>query len=134
MKKYFLLLFVIAVISGCDKENFNNNNPYIPNYGFSEQINMSLPAYSQLTSAGNGIYYPGGPPRGLIVFYTGTGYNAFDAACPNQAASDCSTLHLNGINADCPCDDAAYSLFTGQCPGKTYPLKQYRVQVNGSVL
>jgi hypothetical protein len=25
--------------------------------------------------------------RGIIVFNTGSGYNAFDAACPNQAIS-----------------------------------------------
>ena len=62
-----------------------------------------------------------------------TGFNAFDAACPNQAISSCSTMTINGINAVCGCDNSEYSLFTGQGPLQ-YPLKQYRVQVNGNVL
>jgi hypothetical protein len=37
-----------------------------------------------------------------------------------------------GINVVCACDDAD-SLFTGQ-GGKQYPLKQYRVEVNGNIL
>jgi hypothetical protein len=37
-----------------------------------------------------------------------------------------------GINVVCACD-AEYSLFTGQ-GGKQYPLKQYRVEVNGNIL
>jgi nitrite reductase/ring-hydroxylating ferredoxin subunit len=57
---------------------------------------------------------------------------AFDAACPNQAISSCSTMTLKGINVVCACDDAEYSLFTGQ-GGKQYPLKQYRVEVNGNI-
>jgi hypothetical protein len=38
-------------------------------------------------------------------------------------------MTLKGINVVCACDDAEYSLFTGQ-GGKQYPLKQYRVEVN----
>jgi nitrite reductase/ring-hydroxylating ferredoxin subunit len=60
-------------------------------------------------------------------------YNAFDAACPNQVISSCSTMTLKGINVLCPCDGNEYSLFTGQ-GGSEYPLKQYRVEVNGNVL
>jgi hypothetical protein len=41
-------------------------------------------------------------------------------------------MTLKGINVVCACDDAEYSLFTGQ-GGKQYPLKQYRVEVNGNI-
>ena len=54
---------------------------------------------------------------------------AYDAACPNQALTDCSTMTINGINAKCDCDNAEYSLFTGLSAGKQYPMKAYRVQV-----
>ncbi|MDD5149838.1 MAG: hypothetical protein PHC28_05070 [Flavobacterium sp.] len=134
MKKYFLLLIVIPMFSGCTPNNFNNNNPYLPNYTFTVDINMSLPSYSILQYASNAIYYPNQGVRGLFIFNTGSGYNAFDAACPNQALSACSTMTIKGINALCSCDSAEYSLFTGQCAGKQYPLKQYRVEVNGNVL
>ena len=134
MKKYLLILLITAFFGSCDDDNLNNRNPYIPNYSFSEEINMNLPSYSQLQFPSNAIYYGGGGARGLIVFNTGNSYVAYDAACPNQELSSCSTMTINGINAVCPCDSASYSLFTGQSQGLQYPLKQYRVEVNGSIL
>ena len=115
---------------GCDKENFSNNNPYLPNYGFSLNINMSLPQYSNLQFPSNAVYINNGSAgvRGIFVFNTGSGYVAFDAACPNQALSSCSTMTLSGINAICGCDSATYSLFTGQAAGMQYSMKQYRVE------
>jgi nitrite reductase/ring-hydroxylating ferredoxin subunit len=94
---------------------------------------MNLPAYSNLQYPSNAIYYSGVGAKGIYIFNTGSGYNAFDAACPNQAIDTCSTMTLKGINIVCPCDSTEYSLFTGQ-GGSQYPLKQYRVEVNGNVL
>jgi nitrite reductase/ring-hydroxylating ferredoxin subunit len=129
MKKYLLFVFVLLLL-GCDKENFNNNNPYLPNYSFTYNINMNLPQYSSLQFPSNAVYINAGNTgvRGVYVFNTGSGYVAFDAACPNQALSSCSTMTLNGINVVCPCDNASYSLFSGQAAGMQYPLKQYRVE------
>ena len=129
MKKYILLVLV-AVFFSCDKENFNNKNPYLPNYAFTYNINMNLPQYNSLKFPSNAVYINAGNTgvRGVFVFNTGSGYVAFDAACPNQALSSCSTMTLNGINAICPCDDVSYSLFSGQASGMEYPMKQYRVE------
>lgn len=136
-KKLAFLLF-IALALACEGDNFNNRNPYIPNYSFSTQIDMNLPAYSNLQFASNAKYYNDGVTgvRGIIIFNTGSGYNAFDAACPNQELGSCSTMTINGIMAHCNCDDADYSLFTGQTdePGHEYPMKPYRVSRSGSVL
>ena len=55
---------------------------------------MNLPAYSNLQYVSNGIYYSGAGVKGFVVFNTGSGYNAFDAACPNQALSSCSTMTI----------------------------------------
>ena len=134
MKKYFFLLIAFPMLFGCTSNTINNNNPYLPNYTFTIDINMNLPAYSSLLYPSNAIYYPGQGVRGIIVFNTGSGYTAFDAACPNQSLSGCSTMTIKGINSICACDSAEYSLFTGQSAGKQYPLKQYRVEVNGNVL
>jgi hypothetical protein len=38
------------------------------------------------------------------------------------------------INATCDCDDTVYSLYTGQSAGQQYPMKAYRVNLNGSTL
>jgi nitrite reductase/ring-hydroxylating ferredoxin subunit len=132
MKKYLLILLA-SLLWNCDSDSPNNNNAFIPNYSFSTVIDLSLPTYNSLTFTGNGKIIQGGA-RGVIVFNTGSGFTAFDAACPNQALSACSTMTVSGINAICSCDNAKYSLFTGQSPGQQYPMKPYRVEVNGTII
>ncbi|MBU0940477.1 MAG: hypothetical protein KKD36_03460 [Bacteroidetes bacterium] len=133
MKKVLVLLLLLPLLIGCSDNGFNNNNPFLPNYTFTVDLNMSLPAYSNLKFPSNAVYYGGIGVRGIFVFNTGSGYTAFDAACPNQAINSCSTMTLKGITVVCACDDTEYSLFTGQ-GGKQYPLKQYRVEANGNIL
>lgn len=134
MKQYFFL-FLIPYFMGCSKDSINNSNPYIPNYGFSKEINMNLPQYSQLQYTANAIYIGDSDAgaRGIFVFNTGNdNFVAFDAACPNQALSSCSTMTISGTKAVCPCDNVQYSFFSGQAPGMQYPMKQYRVQKIGT--
>ncbi|GIZ07303.1 hypothetical protein [Flavobacterium sp. UMI-01] len=133
MKKTLSLVLLVFMLTCCSSNDINNNNPYIPNYSFTVSINTDLAAYNNLKFASNAIYYSGVGAKGIFVFNTGSGYNAFDAACPNQPISACATMTLNGINAVCPCDKEEYSLFTGLSTLK-YPLKQYRVEVNGSII
>lgn len=140
IKKIFRPIILISVVSiffsGCNKDRVNNNNPYLTSYNFSFQINMNLPLYSNLQFAGNSVKVNefGAGNRGVIVFNSGSGFYAFDGACPNQPLSSCSTLDVNGSTATCPCDDAIYSLFNGQAPGKEYPLLQYRAEQNGNTI
>ncbi|WP_158728993.1 hypothetical protein [Flavobacterium sp. I-STPA6A] len=133
MKKIHLLFTLIPLFFSCNDSGVSNNNPFVPNYTFSMDLNMNLPTYFNLKFVSNAVYVPNIGARGVIVFNTASGYNAFDAACPNQALSDCSTMSINGINAVCGCDNVTYSLFTGQS-NLQYPMKQYRVQVNGDIL
>ncbi|RTY88079.1 hypothetical protein [Flavobacterium sp. RSP15] len=133
MKKYALVFLVIPFLFSCSDSGFNNTNPFVPNYTFVVDLNLNLPEYSNLKFVSNAVYVTGIGARGVIVFNTGSGYNAFDAACPNQAISACSTMTIKGINALCGCDSEEYSLFTGQGTLQ-YPMKQYRVQVNGTSL
>lgn len=133
MKKIILFLIVLPLFLSCSDNSIGVKNPYLPNYTFSVDINTNLPAYSSLQYPSNAIYYPGVGVKGIIVFNTGSGYNAFDAACPNQAVSSCSTMTISSINAVCPCDSKSYSLFTGQ-GGLQYPMKQYRVEVLANII
>jgi nitrite reductase/ring-hydroxylating ferredoxin subunit len=136
MKKYALIFLIIPFFLSCSDSGLNNSNPFIPNYTFSVDVNMNLPAYSNLKFVSNAVYISGIGAKGIYVFCTAPdNYNAFDAACPNQALNSCSNMTLKGINIVCACDSKEYSLFTGQAQGGAqYPLKQYRVQVNGNVL
>ena len=133
MKRIFCFIILLLVFVSCERDSqFNNNNPFLPNYSFEVLINMSFPQYSSLAFPSTAVYVntAGAGIRGLIVFNAGSGnYLAYDAACPNQVLGDCSTMIINGINAKCPCDDAEYSLFTGLAAGKQYPMKIYRVQM-----
>jgi len=133
MKKYSFFFLLLVVLNSCSEQAVRNNNPNLPNYTVLIDINLNLPEYSKLKFVSNAVLIPAKGVRGVVVFNTGSGYNAFDAACPNQALSSCSTMTIKGINLLCPCDNEEYSLFTGQGKLK-YPLKQYRVEVNGDVL
>ena len=133
MKKYIFLL-IIPILWNCDGGTFNNFNPNIPNYSFTVEINTDLPTYNSLKFVSNGKYIPNAGARGVIVFNNGNGYVANDAACPNQPMSSCSTMSVRGINAFCSCDNAEYNLFSGQCAGKEYPMKPYRVQTIGTII
>ncbi|NJM80479.1 MAG: hypothetical protein HC854_14245 [Flavobacterium sp.] len=132
-------LFILFLSLGCSKEDrINNNNPFLPNFPVDLTINLNLPEYSNLQFVSNAIFIDNGISgiRGIFVFNAGSNnYLAFDAACPNQALSNCSTMTINGIKAVCACDGAEYSFFSGQAPGKQYPMKQYRVQqINSTTL
>ena len=135
MKKHILLLIISLFFLGCSDNENSNKNPYIPNRTFSVELNLNLPLYINLKSPGNGIYYSDAGIKGIIVFNTGNGYNAYDAACPNQEISSCSTMTIKGINALCACDSKEYNLFTGQGDGTvTYPMKQYRVEASEGLI
>jgi nitrite reductase/ring-hydroxylating ferredoxin subunit len=134
MKKYIFLI-LIPLFLCCSKDSGPiNRNPFLPDVPVNFEVNLSLPLYSNLNFTANGVLIniSGIGIRGIFVFNTGTGYTAFDAACPNQPLGDCSSMTINGIMGVCPCDGAEYSLFTGLSPGKNYPLKPYRTQVNGN--
>lgn len=134
MKHYFFILLIL-LLCNCSNDSYNNSNPNIPNYNFTIDINTDLPTYNNLKFVSNGMYIPNAGARGIIVFNTtGTAYVAYDAACPNQALSACSTMVVNGITAKCNCDNFEYNLFTGQCPGKEFPMKPYRVETIGAII
>lgn len=133
MKKSVWLFVLFLAFISCSDNGPVNTNPFIPNYTFTVDVNMNLPSYSKLLYPSNAVYYAGKGVKGLIIFNTGSGYNAFDAACPNQTPSTCSPMTIDGIDAVCSCDNKTYSLFSGQ-GSLQYPMKQYRVEVNGNVL
>ena len=134
MKKYILLIMAVIAMSGCDSDDYNYRNPYLPDYNFSIDIDMNLPLYNQLNFTGSPVYIgqAGIGINGIFVTKTGSGFTAFEASCPNQPLSDCSMLERNGINVICPCDDVEFNLFTGLPSTEVrYSLKPYRVQQTG---
>lgn len=134
MKKSLVLLTLL--LFSCSENSFNDNNPFLPNYSFQVNINTSLPLYAQLEFAGNAVIVnqEGVGIRGVVVFNSGSGIEAYDMACPNQHLSDCSTMFLVGVELECPCDEERYNLYTGlpTNPSLRYPLRRYRVEKSGT--
>lgn len=137
MKKLFLLFIITISFLGCSKDSFSNQNPYLPDYPFSTNINLNLPQYSNLKhpSTSVRVFGEGLGVRGIIIFNSGSGYKAYDLACPNHELRDCSVMELKGVSAECNCDGFKYLLFTGLADGAQYQLKQYRIDlIGGDVL
>lgn len=138
MKSYLYIPLFALIISCSDNSTDNKNCRFLLNIGVNVSINMSLPQYSQLQFISNSVYIPNVGNAGIIVTNTGSGYLAWDAADPNHAPSNCSTLNVSGLNAICGCEDKnSYSLVTGQTIGNgnlICSLKNYRVEQSGTNL
>jgi nitrite reductase/ring-hydroxylating ferredoxin subunit len=137
MKKICILISVIVFVLGCDSGSINNHNPNIPDYPVNVQLNLNFYPVLQIPGNYTVDYSANSGARGIVIFNTGSGYNAFDLACPNQDFTICTqpmSIAQGAINATCGCDNTVYSLYTGQCAGQPYPMKQYRVQVSGGYL
>jgi len=132
MKKILLLLGLLPFLFACDAGTVNYKNPNIPNYPVNLYINMNL--NQNLQFPGNHYITYSQGVAGIVVFNTGSGYNAFDLACPNQLYGvGCSTaMSINGIEAKCNCNSSEnpYNLFSGQSPGQPYTMKPYRVEIS----
>ncbi|NER14567.1 hypothetical protein GWK08_14020 [Leptobacterium flavescens] len=142
MKK-FLMVFVLAAVLSCSGDS-TDRNPFLREVNFSFEVNLNLPLYSSLNTTGNAVYIgnQGVGIRGVFVINTGFGnFLAWEASCPNQAPSGCSTMNIQGgTMAVCPCDDFEYSLFNGQLltetPGneRRFGLLNYRTRVNDNIV
>ena len=135
IKKFWILFFIFLSISACSKKQ-NYHNPYLQDIGFSIEINLDLPEYSPLKFSNNSVLVNNVGIKGVIVFNTGSGYNAWEASDPNHHPSNCSTMQPNQFTCKCNCEENTYSLHTGQLTkGKgEYSLKAYHVSQSGNLL
>ena len=135
MLKKIILIFIF-VFTACSDNTVTDNNPFLPNFAFQFNLNTSLPLYAPLEFAGNAVVInqEGVGIRGVVVFNSGSGIEAFDLACPNQFLDNCSTMTVVGVELECPCDGERYNLYTGLPvnPNLRWPLRRYRVERAGS--
>ena len=132
--KHVLILIVILICS-CSKNEINRN-PYLQNISFEKTINLNLPQYDDLNYNGGAVYLNSGGIKGLILFNFSNQIFAWEASCPNQYPSSCSTMKIDGVQTVCNCDDYKYSLATGQLlsnsENDSYPMKLYFSEKNGN--
>ena len=116
----------------------SQNNDILPIIPVNETINLSLPAYIDLTVPGGWAYAPGGI-SGIIVYnINGTQFKAFERSAPHIPSSSCSQMVVeNSIRMKCPCDDSEFNILNGAplTDGVSYSAREYLVtNLNGSVL
>lgn len=135
--KHFFLFISLIFLTGCSRNNNDQNCKFLVNAAVNASVNLNLPQYSQLKFTSNSVYLANQGNKGVIVMNVGGSYRAWDAADPNHEQSTCSLLTITGANAVCGCNDAnTYSLFTGGSIGTQLPcgLKEYRVTTSGNSL
>ena len=141
MRHFWACIFLLVLIS-CENDP-TNRNPFLQEVNFRFEINLNLPLYNDLNTIGNPVYVgnAGVGIRGAFVMRTSLDtYFAFEASCPNQVPSACSTMEIDGQNVVCPCDDLTYSLFTGQLLNRPddgnryYDLLFYRATQSGNTV
>ncbi|GIZ16096.1 Rieske (2Fe-2S) protein [Capnocytophaga catalasegens] len=137
MKKIILLL-ILSILLACKKDTIRRN-PYLPEARFSITINTNLALYNKLKTPLTPVVVPteGVGLRGVIIINTGSGFLAWERACPHVPITDCSTLKSDGgIIVTCPCDNVTYNLVNGNptSGSSNYQLLNYNVSVNGNIL
>lgn len=132
LKKYLGILLIFGL--SCTPEA-DDPIPFLP---FADIfINTSLPEYYSLQFTGGYKYISGGV-KGIILYHsTGTSYYAFERNCSFQPNDACGTVDVEntGLRMTDPCCGSIFNFegFPVSGPARN-PLRQYRVNVSGSVL
>ncbi|WP_452229214.1 MULTISPECIES: hypothetical protein [unclassified Lacinutrix] len=140
MKKLLLTAITGFMLIACSKNDNDNTNEYLPDQNFDTgtTINTSFPQYNSLKFPGNHAVVYGFGLSGIVVYYSGSSYTAFELSDPNHYYQSCSVLTVEGVLATCGCDDEnVYDILTGQPNGSTtgqYGLKPYFVEVSGNII
>ncbi len=138
MNKFFFAI-VLLFILGCTSTEIERN-PYLPEVPFRLEINLNLPQYDNLRYSGGSLFSVQGGVRGLLLFNLNDNVFAWEASCPNHVPSQCSTMEINGVLANCSCENYEYSLATGQVIGnpktetKLYSMLNYRTSKSGNTV
>ena len=134
-KRGLIAVFCTLAFS-CSSDDNRINNPNINPLSFSIDLNTNFPEYSKLQFPGNAIYVPNAGVRGIFVINTGSSIRAWEATDPNHVPNSCSTMNLDGVEANCSCEGNTYTLYTGQDTSQelSYTLIEYQVSQSGNTI
>ena len=76
--------------------------------------------------------------KGVVLFNLNDNIIAWEASCPNEKPSDCSTMEIKGLQAECKCNSNLYSLANGQPlkinTNNSFPMVAYFTEKSGNSL
>jgi cytochrome b6-f complex iron-sulfur subunit len=122
-----VLVLAPTVLSSCSKDT--TTDPPLTPPPSKLNLDLSLPAYSGLNSAGGSVV-----TQNVIIINTGGGnYVALSSVCTHQG---CTVGYNSGAgNIQCPCHGSVYTtagvVINGPAP---LPLTTYPVSLSGNVL
>lgn len=137
LKAFFILLIfsLLSLVISC--ESRAETVSCFPSQIINVQLNLNLPAYSNLRTMGGWIYIneQQSGTRGLIVVNTGTGFKIYDRNAPHLCPDTNTTLKVdeNSIKIICPKDGAEWILQDGTpIKGSGLPPKSYDYSYNAA--
>jgi hypothetical protein len=127
---------MIAFLMACAPDQSEDAIPYVP---FADvNINLSLPQYFSLQSAGNYLLISEGGVKGLILFHHSNGqFYAFDRNCSFQPLDACSTVgvDITGLRLEDSCCGSVFDFEGNPIDGPARrPLRRYVTHVAGTQL
>lgn len=138
MKKTLLIFSLFLLITGCSQSDDSyRNNPNLPDVRVNLQLNLNLPEYNDLAYPGNSYSTYTQGVRGIVIYNINNNqYAAFELSDPNHPPSNCSAMTVDGVIANCGCDDNKYNIITGELSEGEgqYTMKPYRVERSGRFL
>ena len=132
----FLLIIILPALNSCETELGADT---IPPITFDDIfINLSLVEYNELITKGS-MYIPaGGRSRGIILYRSGSTYQAYERTCPYLPYEATSILDINAAGTamtDYSCG-SIFNFQTGlpEAGPAINPVQQYRTILNGGFL
>ena len=130
MRFCILILFFFSACS--------DDNDFIQEVYVNEQIDLSLPEYSDLNSPGSAIFIDGGV-KGLIIYHEiGEKYKVYDRNCSYEPQQSCSKIDsINSGLAFCGCCSSVFTIYNNGEPINSpalLPLKSYNYSLSGNIL
>ncbi len=141
MKNILLVSILFITLLSCSNNDDNNTNvnPFLaaPSVNFS--LSLNLPEYDPLKFPGNSVIISNQGIKGVVVYNVNNDlYTAFELSDPNHIPNSCSKMEVEGILANCQCNDNnKYDIVTGKFTptnNTKYPMLQYRAIREGDVI
>jgi hypothetical protein len=135
-RKLYFVISMLSLTLSCSPDESDDQIPYVP---FPDVvINLGLPEYFTLQSAGNAKIINEGGVKGIILYHNQNGsYYAFERNCSFHPNDACSTVGIDatGLRLTDSCCGSYFDFEGNPVSGPAWrPLRKYITSLVGSQL